>query len=232
MSIAVHGALVATLAFSLRPWAAPSDAQEGREFLAQFSSPAPEVEPEPTEVPEAIAPTPSSEEVPEEPLVLPEVPALPIEAHPPRSTAPITSNLLESVVFPRVGRRQESRPKTDAEGHRPSVPAETPALEEPELEPPGIQSAPSSPEPLEGLCVPPAYPDMAARRGWTGTVILLIEVSSDGAVARATVESSSGHAILDLAARRAVEEWRFTPAILAGVPAPATVRKPIRFGDA
>ena len=57
VSLAVHGALVATLALTLRPWAAPSDAERGQEFLAQFSSPAPTVQAEPTEILAARAPS-------------------------------------------------------------------------------------------------------------------------------------------------------------------------------
>ncbi len=233
LSLAVHGALVATLALTLRPWATPSDAQQGHEFLAQFSAPAPQVEPEPSEEVEVITPTSSEAEIPEEPLALPEEPAPPIEAHPPRAAVPITSNLLESVVFPRVSAARE--PSATEEPGVVAPPAAVPprlAPPEPEEEPPGAESTPSSPEPLEGLCVPPAYPPLAARRGWKGTVVLLVEVSADGSVDSVSVETTSGHAVLDDAARRAVKGWRFAPAMLAGVPAQATVRKPIRFGDA
>lgn len=233
VSLAVHGALVATLALTLRPWAAPSDAERGQEFLAQFSAPAPAVQAEPTEILEPVTPTPTEAVVPEEPLVLPEEPSPPIEAHPPRAAAPTTSNLLESVVFPKVSSVRTQRPQEDPGAPTPTAaPPEPVELPEPDEEPPGAESAPSSPEPIEGLCVPPAYPILAARRGWTGTVVLLVEVSADGSVDQVTVETSSGYAILDDAAVRAVEQWRFAPAMLAGSPAQATVRKPIRFGDA
>ena len=246
LSLAVHGALVATLALTLRPWATPSDTTRGHEFLAQFSAPAPQVEPEPSEELEVITPDTHEAELPEEPLVLPEEPAPPIEVSPPRAAAPTTSNLLESVVFPRLsgGRESDARdepavavvsapPAAVPSAAAPSatVPPR-PVPPEPEEEPPGAESAPSSPEPLEGLCVPPAYPQLAARRGWTGTVVLLVEVSADGSVNSVSVETTSGHALLDDAALRAVKGWRFAPARLAGVPATATVRKPIRFGDA
>lgn len=227
-SLAVHGALVVTLALTLRPWAAPSDAQHGQEFLAQFASPAPTIQAEPTEAVEAISPPTTDAVVPEEPLLLPEEPSPPIEAHPPRAAAPTTSNLLESVVFPRVAGLRRTPPQDDPGDAAPAV--APPAPPEPEEDPPGAESAPSSPEPIEGLCVPPNYPPLAERRGWTGTVVLLVEVSADGSVERVTVEASSGYAVLDDAARRAVEGWRFAPAMLAGSPARATVRKPIRFG--
>jgi len=231
LSLVVHGALVATLALTLRPWAAPSDAERGQEFLAQFSAPAPTVQAEPIETLEAITPASTEVAVPEEPLVLPEEPSPPIEPHPPRAAAPTTSNLLESVVFPKVSSVRTPKLQEDPGAPAPTVaPPEPLELPEPEEEPPGAESSPSSPEPIDGLCVPPAYPSMAARRGWTGTVVLLVQVSADGSVEQVAVETSSGHTILDDAARRAVERWRFAPAMLAGSPARATVRKPIRFG--
>ncbi len=233
LSLAVHGALVASLALTLRPWATPSDTTRGHEFLAQLSAPAPEVEPEPAEEVEVITPASDVAEIPEEPLVLPEEPSPPIEASPPRAAVPTTSNLLESVVFPRLSEGRESNAGGEpVVAAPPAAVPPRPAPPEPEVEPPGAESTPSSPEPLEGLCVPPAYPPLAARRGWTGTVVLLVEVSEDGSVSSVSVETTSGYALLDDAALRAVKGWRFAPARLAGVPARATVRKPIRFGDA
>ncbi|MCA9320127.1 MAG: TonB family protein, partial [Planctomycetes bacterium] len=42
-------------------------------------------------------------------------------------------------------------------------------------------------------------------------------------------ETSSGHEILDRAAQRCVEGWRFLPATRDGVRVPDLVRIPIRF---
>ena len=63
---------------------------------------------------------------------------------------------------------------------------------------------------------PPAYPKEAARRGEQGTVVLDIHVSPDGSVSAVDVETSSGSASLDHAARTAAARWRFRPALQAG----------------
>ncbi|MGD2019287.1 MAG: energy transducer TonB [Planctomycetota bacterium] len=238
ISLAFHGALVATLALSLRPWAAPSDASRGQEFLAQLSAPAPAPAPSPVEVVEAVTPPRRDATLPEEPLLLPEAPTPPLEVAPPSPPAPVTSHLLESVVYPSVEPLRRPAEEPAVEAPSPAEELEAPTAAEAaethaaKIQPPGPAAQPSSPEPLEGLCVPPVYPAVAARRGWTGTVVLLIEVSADGTVGRVTVETTSGHVVLDDAATRAVREWRFAPAMLNGTPAPASVRKPIRFGPA
>lgn len=65
---------------------------------------------------------------------------------------------------------------------------------------------------------PPAYPPAAARRGEEGVVELLIHVAPDGTAASVEVTKSSGHPILDRAARDAVARWHFRPAEQNGVP--------------
>lgn len=231
VSIVLHGALLTALALLLRPWAAPSDGGR-QDFLAQVSAPTAPPEPEPKEVVEAVAPPVEDVEVPEEPLDLPESPALPIEETPPaREQEPGTHLLAESVVYPRIrpGRRDpepEARPRPAPAAERPAeFPAELPT--DPQAAP--AATPPSSPRPLPGQCPPPRYPPIAERRGWTGTVVLRIEVTAGGTVEQVHVERSSGHPVLDEAATRAVREWRFTPAMLGGRPRPESVRKPIRF---
>ena len=76
---------------------------------------------------------------------------------------------------------------------------------------------------------PPTYPPEAQQRGWQGTVVLRLHITASGAVARATIDSSSGHAVLDAAAHRAVQAWRFAPARRAGAPVAMTVRLPVIF---
>ncbi len=48
------------------------------------------------------------------------------------------------------------------------------------------------------------YPWIARRRGWQGTVVLGFELLPDGRIEHIEVRKSSGHRILDLAARRAL----------------------------
>lgn len=75
----------------------------------------------------------------------------------------------------------------------------------------------------------PEYPSAARASGVEGTVMLLVTVSRTGGALRVTVERSSGSELLDRAAVRAVERWRFTPARRAGAAVEADVRVPVTF---
>ncbi len=87
-------------------------------------------------------------------------------------------------------------------------------------------SAPA--EPLDGN-PPPVYPYVARLRGMEGRVVLAVEVPPGGRAGAVEVVESSGHYLLDEAARTAVRRWRFRPAMVAGRPQTATLRVPIRF---
>lgn len=75
----------------------------------------------------------------------------------------------------------------------------------------------------------PVYPERARTRGWEGRVLLSVDVTADGRTTSVTIARSSGHGILDRAARKAVKRWRFTPAMKAGVRNASTVTVPVRF---
>ncbi len=62
----------------------------------------------------------------------------------------------------------------------------------------------------------PLYPLEALRRGQHGAVVVVIHVAPSGRAAGADVVSSSGHMLLDRAAREAVLTWRFLPAMKGG----------------
>ncbi len=74
---------------------------------------------------------------------------------------------------------------------------------------------------------PPPYPEEAARKGQQGAVDVVIHVSPYGLTAGVDVLRSSGYASLDRAARQAVIEWRFLPAVKDGAPIPFDM--PMRF---
>jgi TonB family protein len=63
---------------------------------------------------------------------------------------------------------------------------------------------------------PPVYPEEARRRRQAGVVIVHVAIGADGAVQSATLKRTSGFALLDEAAVKAVRVWRFTPATVAG----------------
>lgn len=75
----------------------------------------------------------------------------------------------------------------------------------------------------------PEYPGIATRRGWEGTVRLLVKVTAEGNSEKVSVQRSSGHDVLDEAAVEAVEKWKFIPARRGDTPVPSTVIVPINF---
>jgi protein TonB len=74
-----------------------------------------------------------------------------------------------------------------------------------------------------------AYPRDAIKNRHEGTVMLRVKIGTDGTPLEAIVESSSGHASLDRAAREAVMKWRFTPGTKNGQPFIAWGLVPIAF---
>jgi len=75
----------------------------------------------------------------------------------------------------------------------------------------------------------PAYPSVSRRMGEAGLVVLRVELSEAGLVARAQVEKSSGHARLDEAALAAVKTWQCNPATREGKPVRAIALQPFNF---
>lgn len=78
-------------------------------------------------------------------------------------------------------------------------------------------------------CPAPAYPASARAARLAGTVVLRVGIGESGAVESVVVARSSGHALLDTAAVRAVRGWRFAPARRDGRPVAATAEVPVRF---
>jgi protein TonB len=77
----------------------------------------------------------------------------------------------------------------------------------------------------------PVYPKNALDQNLQGTVTLAITVSPEGKAAGVRVTGSSGHALLDEAARRSVARWTFTPAMKNGKPVEGAVTVKIRFAN-
>lgn len=77
---------------------------------------------------------------------------------------------------------------------------------------------------------PPAYPRMAIAAHMEGTVTLRVLVDEAGKPVEVVVEGSSGHAVLDKAARdQVLAHWRFQPATAGGKPVRAWARIPVSF---
>lgn len=90
-------------------------------------------------------------------------------------------------------------------------------------------------EPLSGahleyeFAPSPSYPRDALLKGLTGQVLLRVLVGTDGRPVDVQIERSSGHRVLDVAARRQVAKWRFKPALQDGQPVQALGLVPIDF---
>jgi len=77
--------------------------------------------------------------------------------------------------------------------------------------------------------VEPRYPPMARRARAQGTVFLRVIIGPDGKPVEVRVERSSGHEVLDVAARTAVLKWLFRPYQENGIARAASVIVPIEF---
>lgn len=75
----------------------------------------------------------------------------------------------------------------------------------------------------------PAYPTLARKRNWQGSVVLSIMVLKNGAVGEVTIHKSSGHQMLDNSALKTVKTWRFLPGMKNGRPVRMVVQVPIHF---
>jgi protein TonB len=76
----------------------------------------------------------------------------------------------------------------------------------------------------------PAYPRMAISRHMEGTVVLRVLVDETGKPVDVVVESTSGHSLLDRAARdQVMAKWRFQPAQVGGHLVQAWARVPVTF---
>jgi protein TonB len=91
----------------------------------------------------------------------------------------------------------------------PAEHARTPLPPEPPAELPTTTPVAAVLETLPGCAPPPEYPRLARRRGWQGTVLVEVEVTTDGHVSQCHIKQSSGRQVLDEAALSAVRGWRF-----------------------
>lgn len=115
-------------------------------------------------------------------------------------------------------------PATGATGPTPlAAPIAPPAPAEVTSGPIGLEDATTEYAPQ------PVYPRRAVEQRLEGEVTLLALVKADGTVGACEVETSSGHALLDDAAKIALVKWRFKPRLRDGELRPFTARVPFRF---
>jgi protein TonB len=192
-----------------------------------------DVLPEPAgEAPEPLAHAVVLDLEPPPPAPPPSV-AEPDEAPPPPE--PVSSRWLYEVVADaagsaHIGRPGEAREEADTDDDAEALAPQARAGEW--QGPPAPASAPGgvlvAPAPLADN-PPPDYPAAARRRGLEGLVVVRVRVLADGTAGAAEVSESSGHGILDRAARDAVAGWRFRPALRDGQPVEQDLEVPVRF---
>jgi protein TonB len=75
----------------------------------------------------------------------------------------------------------------------------------------------------------PVYPTLSKRLREEGTVVLRVNLDTQGNVLDITIEKSSSFQRLDQAALEAVKQWRFVPAKRGQVAMPSSALVPIEF---
>ncbi|WP_295970381.1 energy transducer TonB [uncultured Xanthomonas sp.] len=105
-----------------------------------------------------------------------------------------------------------------------------PSIAAPSL-PPASASAPVDGMQLQYLRAPaPPYPRDALRDRLQGSVLLRVLVGTDGQPLQVSIEKSSGHRVLDQAARdQVLKRWAFKPALQNGTPVQAYGLVPVDF---
>ncbi|MDZ4814395.1 MAG: TonB family protein [Pseudomonadota bacterium] len=78
---------------------------------------------------------------------------------------------------------------------------------------------------------PPRYPEVAARDGISGNVMLSIVIGSDGKPSTINIVQSQPPGVFDVAASAAAAKWTFQPAIENGVAIASEVLVPITFSS-
>jgi len=74
---------------------------------------------------------------------------------------------------------------------------------------------------------PPSYPALAMAARVQGTVVLQVEISTEGRVQN--IRPLSGHALLNEAAIQAVRQWTYKPFVLNGQTIPVTTTATVNF---
>ncbi len=170
------------------------------------------------------------------PVVEPTPPPPPVKPPPPKPKP-------EPVVKPKPKLKPKpvAKPLPPPEPE-PEPPAEVPVAKAAPPAPP-VKAPPAPPSPAPGPVYKPVdvgvaylnnpkppYPSVARRRGWEGTVVLLLNLDKDGNPVSVDIADSSGHRILDKAALATVRRWRFQPATRDGeAVAASNVKVPIQF---
>ncbi len=155
------------------------------------------------------------------------VPSKPKVTKPPQEAPvpPLDRPTQEKSDVPKKASETDARPKESAPSNTPSKPSATPK------DPTAGSGAYEGPKANAAYLhnPKPVYPATAKRRQWEGKVILKVKVLASGAASEVSIQTSSGHDLLDEAALEAVRQWHFVPAKRGGQPVDSWVGVPINF---
>lgn len=208
---------------------------------AQRAEEAPSPEPEPVS-----APTPMSEpEVKQEP---PAPVSVPIAVELPTALEPEIAPTIEPTVAPTIAPTVEPavKPTVSQEPALSSMqeaPVQTRVksaasadsgkaagpVVQPRSEPTTLPLTPAHVDPNYLHRPNPVYPALSKRLREEGTVLLRVNLDTQGSVLDISIEKSSGFQRLDQAAHEAVKQWRFIPAKRGQEAMPSTALVPIEF---
>lgn len=118
------------------------------------------------------------------------------------------ASLVESVTLA----APDSRPTVATVAPQPAAQPAEPVAAAP------VKTGPSIPASYAASNRKPNYPALSRRYEEQGTVLLRLFVTAEGSAAEVQIKKTSGHALLDEAARSAVQGWRFNPATVDGKP--------------
>lgn len=94
---------------------------------------------------------------------------------------------------------------------------------------PELKGALTQARPLADINPAPRYPYLAQRQEWEGTVYLSILINPEGLVHKLKVNQTSGHKVLDAAAVKAVQTWKFVPAREGSKAVSSSIVLPVEF---
>jgi protein TonB len=149
----------------------------------------------------------------------------PLEAKPPASTMAATDSVRTESPAPAPAPKVGDTPVAPVESVATTAasataePAPPPRAEIPVIHEARFREPPT----------PARYPPRAVDLNQQGTVIVRALVSPDGTSGDILVWRSSGYALLDAAALRAVRGWSFEPSSVGGRAITAWVEVPVRF---
>jgi len=189
-------------------------------------------EPTPVPAPTPPDPTPPPAPVPPVAVVTPPTPAPSPEPSPFPSEEPVPApEVMKSEIAPAPEPAAAPSPPSQVVPAKPHPPAKpmAPAKISPVREASNASKGAVDARPDELHNEPPEYPEDSRVAHEEGLVILRVEVSAAGEPASVSIQQSSGYIRLDQAARKAVQHWKFHPALTAGIPVSSEADVPVRF---